>query len=181
MRLVALQSLMNRQLATYQVSRSRHDLLVSKRPSRCSPFCRPPLRLHSMGSSSHDLYLLFRVRFRTKSVVHADMLNAFLEVSLSIATSPRRIHSSVSFLALTYVPLSVFLPLSAVFSSSELPGLFHPGATCEICFPGVFPATKRPRLIAASLHALFGLAKFVYCEVALTAPTFPAAHSRLCS
>ena len=48
------------------------------------------------------------------------------------------------------VPLSVFHPLSAVSSSSDLSGLFHPKAASKIRFPGVFPATKLPRLIAAS-------------------------------
>jgi len=48
------------------------------------------------------------------------------------------------------VPLSVFLPLSAVFSSPNLLGLFHPKATYEIRIPGVFPTIKPPRLIAAS-------------------------------
>jgi hypothetical protein len=48
------------------------------------------------------------------------------------------------------VPLSVFHPLSAVCSSSNLLGLFHPKAACKIRFPGVFPAIKPPRLIAAS-------------------------------
>lgn len=48
------------------------------------------------------------------------------------------------------VPLLVFLPLSAVSSSSGLLSLFHPKAASEIRFPGVLPATKPPRLVAAS-------------------------------
>jgi hypothetical protein len=47
------------------------------------------------------------------------------------------------------VPFSVFHPLSTVYSSLSLLSLFHPKATSKIRFPGVFPATKLPRLIAA--------------------------------
>ena len=87
MRFAALQSFMNRKLATYSVSCSHHDFLVSKKPSWFLRFCRPLLHLQSIGSSSPALFVLFRVRFRSEPVVHADMFNAVLEVSFSIATS----------------------------------------------------------------------------------------------
>lgn len=48
------------------------------------------------------------------------------------------------------VPFSVFRPLSTVYSSSSLLSLFHPKAASKIRFPRVFPATKRPQLVAAS-------------------------------
>lgn len=48
------------------------------------------------------------------------------------------------------VPFSVFHPLSTVYSSSNLVDLFHSTTTYEIRFPGVLPAIKPPRLIAAS-------------------------------
>lgn len=87
MRFAALQSFMNRKLATYSVSCSHHDFLVSKKPSWFLRFCRPLLHLQSIGSSSPALFVLFRVRFRSEPVVHADMFNTVLEVSFSIATS----------------------------------------------------------------------------------------------
>jgi len=149
MRLAALQSLMNRELATYQVSRSHHDLLVSKRPSRYLPFCRPPLHLHSMGSSSPALSLLLEY------VSAPDPLHTRTCSTASLRfRSPSRHQPEEStcgeFPTTHLVPLSVFHPLSAVSSSSDLSGLFHPKAASKIRFPGVFPATKLPRLIAAS-------------------------------
>jgi hypothetical protein len=47
------------------------------------------------------------------------------------------------------VPPSAFLPLSMVYSSSSLLGLFHPKATSEINLSGVFPAAEPPHLIDA--------------------------------
>jgi hypothetical protein len=49
-----------------------------------------------------------------------------------------------------HVPFLVFHPLSTVFASSSLMGLFHPKAASKIRFPGVFPTTKPPRLVVAS-------------------------------
>jgi len=48
------------------------------------------------------------------------------------------------------VSFSVFRPLTTIYSSSSLLGLFHPKATSKIRFSGGFPAIKSPRLIVAS-------------------------------
>lgn len=49
-----------------------------------------------------------------------------------------------------HVPLSVFLPLSAVYSSMRFLDLFHPRAAYKILLSGGFPANQPPQLIAAS-------------------------------
>jgi len=68
--------------------------------------------------------------------------------------SPSRHHSEESTCAELpsshRVPFLVFHPLSTVSASSELLGLFHPKAAYKIRFPGGFPTTKPPRLVAVS-------------------------------
>jgi len=173
MKLGALQSVVNAKLATYSVHRSRHDLLVSKKPSRFSSSRRPPRHLHVAGSSSHALSLFFRVRFLTKPVACADAHNAFLEVSFSITTSTIQVHLRVVPIP-SCVPFSVFLPLSTVSSLVCLSDLFHSEAAYKIRFPGVFPTGKAPGF--SSFRPLIVLASSVCTEVAFNAPTSPAAR-----
>jgi hypothetical protein len=61
----------------------------------------------------------------------------------------RRYIQVVSFLGLTYVPSSAFLPLSTVCSLRRLASLFHLAATCGVHPPGVFPAAQPILLIEA--------------------------------
>jgi hypothetical protein len=107
-----------------------------------------PWALASSGSSFHALFLLFRVRFRPRPADRACTLSTFLEVFLSIAIPARRIYlwqASQARLA----PLSAFLPLSVVSSSSCLVGLFHPATASEICLSRVFPAINPTHLFGA--------------------------------
>jgi hypothetical protein len=92
MRFAVLQSFVSKTLATHSVRRSHHDLLVSKGPTRSSQSHCPPPRLHVVGSSSHVLSVLFRVRFRREPVSYADIDDASHEVFFSIATRAYRVH-----------------------------------------------------------------------------------------
>ena len=148
MRLIALQSLMNQQLATYQVSSSHHDLFVSKKPSRflllivphiiCNQWVHPLMRF------------LFSLEF--VSVPGPLYTRTYSTPFLRFRSSSRHQHkqSTCSELPSSHlVPFSVFHPLSTVYSCLSLLSLFHPKATSKIRFPGVFPTTKLPRLFAA--------------------------------
>jgi len=141
MRLAALQSIVNKTLATYQVSCSHHDLLISKKSSRFSPSCRPLRHLHSVGSSSRVLYPLFRVLL-CSCPLHA---RTHSTPSLRFCSPSRHQCKESTFgkLPSSYlVPFSVFRPPSTVYSSSHLLGLFHPKTVSKINFSRAFPAIQ---------------------------------------
>jgi len=76
--------------------------------------------------------------------------DAFLGVSLPIATPAERVHSRASIPSSPYGPSSAFLTPSTVYASPCLAGLFHPAATSGIHASGVLsrhpagPPRRRP-------------------------------------
>jgi len=106
------------------------------------PRRRPPVILRNPGSSSHQLYFLFR------DVTFSNLLND-LAVAERLPWGPaplrdisRESPHSTGFPVPIFVPSSAFLTLPTVYSSLNFVGLFHPTATYGIHLPGVFPAAQ---------------------------------------
>jgi hypothetical protein len=177
MRLLALQSLMSNGLATYWLSRSHHELPVSRGPARFSHRYRPPLScekwVHPLMHSCFSLEFVFAPCLPATR----KQLITFHEVSPSIATSIQRVHHSAS-----QPGLPSFRSQCSTHSQR-----FTPLRTLQACFilqprprftfQGFSPPASR---CSSSLHrSLMTLAKFIYCRVTPTAPTSSAPSTRL--
>jgi hypothetical protein len=170
MKLVALQSVVSSEAASVSGC-----LLPAWRPCFQGVYwCHStagPRALASPGSSSHELYLSYRVS-TAPNLPRTFVRDASLGVSIPIATSTERVHLRASIPSSPYGPPSAFLTPSAVCSSLCLAGLFHPAATSGIHLPGVFSryparATRRRPVPSCRLAA-------VACHrVASTAPAPP--------
>jgi hypothetical protein len=168
---------MSNGLATYWLSRSHHELPVSRGPSRFSLRCRPP---HSCEKWVHPLlHSCFSLEFVSAPCPPATrtQLITFHEVSPSIATSIQRVHSSTSlpdppsFRSQCSTHSQRFTPLRT------LRACFIPQPRPRFTFQGFSPPASR---YSSSLHrSLMTLAKFIYCKVALTAPISSAPSTRL--
>jgi len=123
-------------LQAYRVACPQHDFSVSREPIWCH-LTAVPRALASPGSSSHELYLSYRVS-TTPNLPRTRVRDASLGVLLPIATSAERVHLRASIPSSPYGPPSAFLTPSTASSSSCLAGLFHPAATSGIHLPGVF-------------------------------------------
>ena len=176
MKLVALQSVVSSEAASVSGC-----LLPAWRPCfqgvYWSHSTAGPRALASPGSSSHELYLSYRVS-TAPDLPRTFVRDASLGVSIPIATSTERVHLRASIPSSPYGPPSAFLTPSVVCSSLCLAGLFHPAATSGIHLPGFFSryparATRRHPVPSCRLAA-------VACHrVAPTAPAPPAPSSGL--
>jgi hypothetical protein len=148
MRLIVLQSFMNKKPTTYQVSSSHHDLFVSKRPSRFLLLVVPHVICNQWV---HPLMnFIFSLEF--VSVLSPLYARTHSTSSMRFRSSSRHQLKQSTYRELPsshVVPFSVFRTLSTVCSCLSLLSLFHPKATSKIRFPRVFPTTKHSRLITA--------------------------------
>jgi len=130
-----------------------------------------------MGSSSHVLSALFRVRFRPRPVVHADIHDASLEVLLSITTSDCRVH------VLVHPKHPTFRSQCSSHSQRFPPRrpfwtYFIPKPRMRFAFQGVSP------LSASTARRCFVPSAYSPRPPALGKPSAPvlvAARSRFCS
>jgi hypothetical protein len=170
MKLVALQSVVSSEAASVSGC-----LLPAWRPCFQGVYwCHltaGPRALASPGSSSHELYLSYRVS-TAPDLPRTCVRDASLGVSFPIATSTERVHLRASIPSSPYVPSSAFLTPSTVYASLCLADFFHPAATSGIHLPGVFsrcPARTTHRRPVPSCR----LAAVACYRVAPTAPAPP--------
>jgi len=121
---------------------------VSTWSPRHSPRDRPPLHLRSTGSSSRELRVSLEYvanRIPRNPCEPRDPPLRFPSPS----RHPRPESTNSGLPHPPDVPPSAFLTLSTGYSSGRFAGLFHPAATCGICFPGISPDAKPHRLSTA--------------------------------
>lgn len=153
-------SLISEELGTYQVSPSRLDLPVSRRPDglRCFSFPR--------------IFCKLRVHPRIRFTFSLEYVSARCLPSTRTHPAPSlRFHSPSrhqpeeatcgEFPTAHLVTPPAFHPLTTFFSASGLVGLFHPTAASEIRFSRVFPPDQPHD--SSPCHAFLTLASFACC------------------
>jgi hypothetical protein len=149
MKLVSLQSLISTEVS---------GVLGCLFPPRTRCFQRPrgfssipaPVLLTKPGSSSRELYLLFRVRSCLSPVRHSKVPNAFSKVSFPFTTPTCGVHLPTGFQGPSTFRPQRFSRSRRVAPPPAFAGLFHPTAASGIRTPGGFPAAKSAHLIGES-------------------------------